>query len=111
MKIDGTHFGSMIVDGKKYENDLVLSWDGEVSERVKSHEFSKKELLNIIQKDPEVIIVGTGQSGLCKIDPSAEVEAKLNGIELISLFTPKAAEEFNKLVKRKKVIGVFHLTC
>jgi len=111
VKIDSTYFGTIIVNGKKYDNDLIVSWDGEILEREKSHTFSKKELLDILQKDPETIIIGTGQSAVCKIEPAAEVEAKLHGIELIAKPTPEAAEEFNKLARRKKVVGVFHVTC
>lgn len=111
VKIDSTYFGTIIVNGKKYDTDLTVSWDGEILEREKSHTFSKKELLDILQKEPEIIIVGTGQSAVCKIEPSAEVEARLHGVELITKSTPQAAEEFNKLARRKKVIGVFHVTC
>ncbi|MFQ6056831.1 MAG: MTH938/NDUFAF3 family protein, partial [Methanosarcinales archaeon] len=67
MKIEKYSFGSIVVDGKKYETDLILSWDGEVQERIKSHEFKKSELYEILQKDPEIVIIGTGYSGLVKI--------------------------------------------
>ncbi len=111
VKIDSAFFGSMIVNGRRFDTDLIVSWDGEVLEREKSHLFSKKELLDVLQKEPETVIVGTGHSSSCKIEPAAEVEARVQGIELVAKPTPQAAEEFNKLARRKKIIGIFHLTC
>lgn len=111
VKFDSTLFGSVMVNGKKFEHDLIVSWDGEIISREKSHVFSKKELLDIMQKEPEVIIIGTGQSGLVKVEPAAEVAAKLENVELIAKPTPQAIEEFNKLVRRKKVVAVIHVTC
>ena len=111
MKIGHVAFGEIEINGKKYNNDVTVWWYGEIEEREKSHVFSRKELLRLLESDPEIIVVGTGQSGLCKVEPSARTEAKLNGVELIAEVTPKAVEEFNKLVKKKRVIGVFHLTC
>jgi len=111
LKITGVRFGEIEIAGKKYTSDVIVWWDGEIEEREKSHEFTRKELLSLLEKDPEVIIVGTGQSGFCKIEKSAETEAKLQGVELKGLLTPQAAEEFNRLSKRKRVVGVFHLTC
>lgn len=112
VKFDNAYFGSVIIDGKKYEYDVVVSWDGEILERAKAHTFSKAELLDILQKEPEVIVVGTGQSGLVKIDKDAEIEAKIQGVELVAKTTQQAIEEFNKLVKiKKKAVAVIHVTC
>lgn len=111
MKIEKYSFGSIVVDGKKYETDLILSWDGEVQERIKSHEFKKSELYEILQKDPEIVIIGTGYSGLVKIKPETEKLAKANGIKLIIKPTSEAIKDFNKLSKSKKVVAMMHLTC
>lgn len=110
-KIDSSYFGVIIVDGKKYNKDIVISWDGEIEQRNSSHSFTKSELQTILMKQPEVVVIGTGTVGNVKIEPDAEVLAKIEGVELINKITPQAIEEFNKLSRRKKVIGVMHLTC
>lgn len=110
-RIDSSYFGSIIIDGKKYNTDVLLSWDGEIQERNGSHNFSKRDLEDILLMGPEVVIVGIGNSSLVKVDPAAEVLARVEGIELITKPTPKAVEDFNKYSRRRKVVGVFHITC
>ncbi len=110
MRIDSTCFGSIIVRGRKYESDVIIFWDGEIIEREKSHNFSKGELQDILLKEPEIVVVGTGQSGLMKVDESAEILAGLEGVKIVAKPTPQAIEEFNKL-SGKKVAGIFHVTC
>ncbi len=110
--IDNAFFGSIIIDGQKYSNDLIVSWDGEIRERERNHNFSKNDLAELMMKEPEAIIVGTGNSGLLQVDPALRVSANLNGTELIVAKTPEAAKHFNSLARtRKKVIAVLHATC
>lgn len=110
--IDSAFFGSFIIDGKKYNHDVIVSWRGEVRERRKTHEFTKAELNNVLMESPEVVIVGTGHSGVVKVDPGVEVAARLEGVELIIKQTPEAVQEYNKLAKaKKKAVAVLHSTC
>jgi len=110
-KINSFRFGSLTIDRKKYKNDMVVHWDGEISPRESSHSFSKAELIDLLLKGPEIIIIGTGTAGLVKIEKDAEKFARMKNIELIIKKTPEAIEEFNKISKEKKVIGVMHITC
>lgn len=111
MRIDKTEFGSITVNGKIFNNDVVVCWDDSVYERAKSHTFSKSELQELLLRGPEIIIVGTGHPGLVKIDPEAEKAARRAGIKLVAKPSSQAIQEFNKLVKNKKVIAVIHVTC
>ena len=111
-RIDSSYFGSIVIDGKKYDRDVVIFWDGEIQEKEsRSHDFSKEELQDLLMREPEIIIVGTGNSGLVKINPAAEVFARVNGVQLVSKLTPHAIEDFNKYSKRRRVIAVLHITC
>lgn len=110
-RIDNAFFGSIIIDGKKYDTDVLVASDGEVVKREKSHTFTKQELMDLLMmKEPEVIIIGTGMAGYVKVHPDAEVFAKLNGIELLAMPTGKAVQEFNRRSKRGKVVAVIHVT-
>jgi len=111
-RIDNAFFGNILVDGRKYETDLHVHWDGEVKERKRTHVFDKAELNELLLKDPEVIVVGTGNSGLLQIDPAVHSTASLHGIEIVAVRTPEAAQRFNALMRmRKRVIAVMHATC
>lgn len=110
--IDSAFFGSFIIDGKRYDCDVVISWKGEVHERKKTHEFTKAELLGVLMAEPEVVVVGTGHSGVVKVESGVEVAARLEGVELIIKQTPEAVQEYNKLARaKKKVVAVLHSTC
>ena len=111
IKIDSFIFGNIIINGRRYEDDVIISWDGEVTDRKKTHMFSKDEVQNVMMKSPEIIIIGTGTGGLAKIDPAVEIATKLEGIELIIKKTPEAVEDFNKLSRRRKVVAMLHITC
>ncbi|MBR9682589.1 MAG: hypothetical protein GOV02_02850, partial [Candidatus Aenigmarchaeota archaeon] len=76
-----------------------------------NHSFGKKEYNDILMRNPEIIILGTGTVPNVRIDPDIEVTAKLNGIEIITKPTIQAVEEFNKLVSKKRVVAVMHVTC
>ena len=110
-KINSFNFGSLTIDRKKYKTDMIVFWDGEITERESSHTFSKGELIDLLLKGPETVIIGTGTADCVKIEKAAESFARMNNIELIAKKTPEAIEEFNKSSKDKKVIAVLHVTC
>jgi len=111
IKINSFRFGSLVINNKKYDNDMTVHWDGEVIPRESTHEFSRNELMDLLLKGPEIIVIGTGTAGCVVIDKNAEKLAKNKNVELIIKKTPDAVEDFNKLTKDKKVIAVLHVTC
>ena len=60
---------------------------------------------------PEVLVVGTGYSGLMKIHPQTEKQLGSSGIELIAAKTEKACRIYNDLSKSRRVVAALHLTC
>ncbi len=111
INIDSFIFGNIIINGRKFSNDVIVFWDGEIQDRKKAHAFTKDEVQNVLMKEPEVVIIGTGTGGLAKADPAIEVAARLEGVELLTMKTPEAVLEFNKLSRRRKVAALLHLTC
>ncbi len=111
--IDKFSFGKLKIKHETYEDsDIIIFWDGEIIEKEKTHNLTERELEDIILKEPEVIVIGTGSSGMVKIDPEVEKTIKNEQIDLIKEPTEKAVEIFNNLLKQKKrVAGYFHLTC
>jgi len=112
-KIDTYRFGLIEVGGKKYISDVIISPDGVRSnwERKKGHQLCLGDIADIINENPEVLVVGTGAFGLVKVPPEVQEEINDRGIELIVESTEKACRTYNKLCHSRRVIAAFHLTC
>ena len=80
MEIENTTFGTITMDGKTYEHDVVVRLSGEVVKRKKklkkyygtSHILSKDEAKFVFEKGCEQLIVGSGQIGNVRLSPEAE---------------------------------------
>lgn len=119
--IEEYKFGSITIDGKTYNYDVEVRWSGEVLKwwRKESHIIDVDDLKRAIDQNPEVIIIGTGESGVAKVAEKARGEIRAKGIELIIDITAEAIKTFNVILEEskeeegeeRKVIGLFHLTC
>src|SRR6476660_24932 len=90
MEIENTAFGTITMDGKTYEHDVVVRLSGEVVKRKKklskkyygtSHILSKDEAKFVFEKGCEQLIVGSGQIGNVRIAGSRNLfrEKELQG--------------------------------
>ena len=80
MPIDATQFGSITVDGKTYEHDVIIRLSGKVEKRRKrlskekygtSHIVSKAEAKFVFEDGCNLLIVGAGQEGNVRLSPEA----------------------------------------
>lgn len=114
VKINSSEFGEITVDGKTYASDIYVCYDGELKETrlLERHLFSKEELSFLLKKNPEVIVIGTGQYGLVEVSKDVKTITSKRGIELIKASTQEAIKKFNELIEKgRKVAGFFHVTC
>ena len=111
--IDSYSFGSMVIDGKEYTSDLIIYPDHVQSSwwRIEGHRLDVEDIKEILEARPEVLVVGTGASGLVEIPEETEKHIGSKRIRLIAQRTEEAYKTFNELSKSKRVIGAFHLTC
>jgi hypothetical protein len=74
MPIDATEFGSITVDGKTYEHDVIIRLSGKVEKRRKrlskekygtSHIISKAEAKFVFEDTCDLLIVGPARTGTC----------------------------------------------
>ena len=116
--IDKTSFGSISVNNKILDYDIVIGWEDEVKKRKKklskqvfgtSHILSVEEAKYIYQKGTERIIIGSGQYGSLKLSEEAQHYFKKKGCPVTLLPTPEAIEVWNEA--KGKVVGLFHVTC
>jgi len=112
--IDSYSFGSMFINGKEYTDDLIVFPDRIKTNwwRKEGHSLAIEDLKEVFEFQPDILIIGQGDSSLMKIPPETKKEIENQGIELIAKETSKAYKIFNEKIKQgKKVVGAFHLTC
>ncbi len=119
--IEEYSFGFIKINGEDFHNDVEVRWTNEVLPLVfqERHVIGIAEVKRAIAQKPNIIVIGTGESGLAEITPEAQGEIEKNGIKLIIDKTEDAVKTFNVLKedseeeegKQERVIGLFHLTC
>jgi len=118
MKIDGTGFGSITIDGETYPQDVLIRLSGEIRKRRKklskklygtSHIMSLEEAEFVYEKGCRLLIVGTGQNGSLRLSPEAAEFFAGKGCAVLAEPTPRSFTVFNHAKVDK--IGLFHVTC
>jgi hypothetical protein len=113
MKLEHYSFGSLTIDGKTYTSDVII-YPGRVDSswwRKEGHYLQVVDLVDVINAKPEVLIIGTGYSGVMVVPKETVSHLESKGIEVHVARSEKAVEIFNKLQKEKLVIAALHLTC
>jgi hypothetical protein len=118
MKIESTTFGTITIDGKTYEHDVIVRLSGEVVKRKKklskklygtSHVLSEDEAKFLFEKGCDQVVIGAGQMGNVHLSSEAEAYFERKGCEVVLKPTSDAIRMFNR--SRAKRIGLFHVTC
>ncbi|MEW6040386.1 MAG: Mth938-like domain-containing protein [Elusimicrobiota bacterium] len=114
MKINSYEFGRMIVNDKLYNSDVII-FPNRIKEnwwRKKGHQLCIEDLEEVIKFDPELVVVGTGDSGAMRVLSETVKFLEEKGIMLEAMPTGEAVDKFNQEFSAgKKVVGCFHLTC
>ena len=117
-KIDRTQFGSVTIDGKAFEHDVIIRLGGKVAKRKKrlskavygtSHTISLAEAEHVYQKGAVRLIIGAGQSGTVALSDEAAAYFKRHDCQVELLPTPEAIPVWNEA--EGAVIGLLHVTC
>ena len=113
MKIEHYSFGKITIDGKPYTSDVIIYPDKVNSSwwRKEGHNLNVEDLNDVIKAKPQVLVIGTGASGLMKVPKETVSHLESKGIKVYIERTEKAVELFNTLQKDKTVIAALHLTC
>ncbi len=110
-------FGSIEVEGRQYDNDIVID-GGQVRKRKKKpsksyrHQFGHTPL----SADEELpwggdqLIIGTGANGSLPVMPEVLDEARRRGIDLTAVPTEHACRLIASL-EQAEVHAVLHVTC
>ena len=117
-KIEDAWFGSITVEGTRYEYDIIIRLSGKVRRRNKqlskaiygtSHTISLDEIRDLHRKRAQRIIVGAGHEGQVQLSPEAAEYLATKECRVDLLPTPQAIECWNEA--EGEVLGLFHVTC
>jgi hypothetical protein len=110
-------FGSIEVEGRQYDNDIVID-GGQVRKRKKKPSKSYRDQFGHtpLSADEELpwggdqLIIGTGAYGSLPIVPEVLDEARRRGIDLTAIPTKDACRLIARL-EQEEVHAVLHVTC
>ena len=111
--IDSYESGRITVNGKTYRSDVIIYPDRVNASwwRKQGHNLCLDDILEIIDYNPEVLIIGKGKPGLMKVPGSIQTAIKNRGIEVIVSGTEKAVRSYNELCNKKKTVAALHIAC
>ncbi len=111
--IDSYQFGQIVVSGKQYTSDIIIFPDRVKDNwwRKTGHQLCLDDLSEVMAESPEVLVVGTGDSGLVKVLSEVKPSLDAQGIKLITEPTKKACNIYNQLRHSHRVVAALHLTC
>ena len=111
--IDSYKFGEIVIDGQPYTNDVIIYPDRVDGSwwRKSGHNLITEDIRDVLDFNPDTMIVGTGASGMMKVPKDTKEAVKEQGIELIVERTDQAVEEYNRRKDQEKVVAALHLTC
>ncbi len=111
--INSYQFGVIIVNGRRYTSDVIIYPDrvGDNWWRREGHSLFPQDLEEVVREKPEIVVIGSGNSGLMKVPPSTRRWIEGKGIRLKVEPTQAACQIYNQLQKTHKIVAALHLTC
>jgi len=116
VRFESFAFGSIQIDGKTYDHDVVLDRgvirkrDKKASRQLRSaYGHTPLSLSEKIPWDCRRLVVGTGAQGALPLVPELTREAERRGVELVSLPTADAIALLEK--DSEGTNAVLHVTC
>ncbi|MFB0546967.1 MAG: Mth938-like domain-containing protein [Anaerolineae bacterium] len=111
--IDSYEFGHIVIDGRSYTADVIILPDRVIGNwwRNEGHELCPADLWEVVQAEPELLIVGTGYSGRMEAPSETRDYLEGKGIDLRVERTAEACRVYNRLCGSRKTAAALHLTC
>lgn len=115
---EATSFGSITIDGQRFNHDVLIRLDGSIKKRKKklskkfygtSHKISLEEAEFVYEAGAQTLVIGTGQYDQVRLSNEAKEYFSRYGLKVITTATPEAIRLWNDM--GDKVIGLFHVTC
>ena len=106
-------FGRIVIDNVVYNRDVIIFPDKVRTDwrRRDGHNLALEDLVEVLEGNPETIILGRGVFGRMKVSDDIRELITERGIELIVFRTEGARKAYNELRERRRVIAALHLSC
>jgi len=114
MHIDSYSFGQIVIDARAYTSDVIIYSDRVDAAwwRKEGHRLQPEDIADALNARPEILIIGTGYSGVMTVPKETREYIASRGIDIIVERTGKAVEVFNSLQAQNRHVGAaLHLTC
>jgi len=114
MHIDSYSFGTIIVNGKTYDKDLIIFPDKIIPNwwRKDGHSLAIEDLKEVFSYKPDILIIGRGTMSVMQVPEATKKAIGEGNIELLEANTEQATHLFNKAIENeKKAVCALHLTC
>jgi hypothetical protein len=113
MKINSYRFGEIVIDGVTYRSDVIVLPDRVRAEwwRREGHCLHIVDLEEVLEAEPELLIVGQGFYGRMSVPSELSEELGRRGIRIVAGDTWQACETFNSVPAGKRAAAALHLTC
>ena len=109
-----THFsfGKIVVDGRTFEDDIVIFADGTVRNWTAhiSHVIQLVDIKALMNGPVTALIIGVGTDKKCSVSNEIKAYASKKKIKITILDTYEAVKQFNASEKAG-LAACFHLTC
>ena len=113
-RIEHYEFGRIVIDGKSYSSDVIVYPERVDADwwREEGHRLSPVDLWEVVQFKPEILVVGTGYSGVMDVPQETLDYLRKQGIQVVVQRTSSAWKTYNRLAAEgRKVVAALHLTC
>jgi hypothetical protein len=112
-KIEGYRFGEIVIDGRRYSDDVIIYPDrvDDAWWRKEGHSLVPADVWEVLQSPPEVLVIGQGSAGRMDVPGATRRQLQDAGIEVIVEPTTRAVETYNRLREKRRVAAALHLTC
>lgn len=111
--IDTNRFGLFKIGNQEYRSDIKIIGDKvKIWNYTSHHKILPEDVKDLVEASPEIIILGTGFEGACKVQPETIKYLEENNIKFLIKQTSIACSDFNRLMNSKrKVFAILHATC
>ncbi len=115
LEINSYSFGRMTINNVVVSSDLMILPNGKIIDnwrRNQGHLLKFNDIKSLIKSKPEILVVGTGASGMMRVAQDLLQALEKNGIMPDISPCSQAIKKFNThAAGGKRVAACFHLTC
>ena len=98
-RIQEYKFGGLIIDGHTYTSDVIVHPQGVEPHWWRAHAYilGREDLKTIWEQDPEILVVGSGASGMMVVAEETLGELRRRNIQAVVERTERACQIYNPI--------------